>query len=62
VPVGAGEVGEVCVRAPDPVMFLEYWGKPGATADKVRDGWLRTGDLARLRKTGRWCSMRAMTT
>jgi acetyl-CoA synthetase len=52
VPVGAGEVGEVCVRAPDPVMFLEYWGKPAATADKVRDGWLRTGDLALLRQDG----------
>jgi acetyl-CoA synthetase len=52
VPVGAGEVGEVCVRAPDPVMFLEYWRKPEATADKVRDGWLRTGDLARLRDDG----------
>jgi acetyl-CoA synthetase len=44
--VGQGEVGEVCVRAPDPVMFLEYWNKPEATARKVVDGWLRTGDLA----------------
>jgi acetyl-CoA synthetase len=52
VPVAAGEVGEVCVRAPDPVMFLEYWGKPGATAEKARDGWLRTGDLATLRADG----------
>jgi acetyl-CoA synthetase len=51
-PVGAGEVGEVCVRAPDPVMFLEYWGKPQATAEKVRDGWLRTGDLAVVRDDG----------
>ncbi|MDG4649937.1 AMP-binding protein [Roseibacterium sp. SDUM158017] len=51
-PVSAGEVGEVCVRAPDPVMFLEYWGKPDATAEKVRDGWLRTGDLAQLRQDG----------
>jgi len=51
-PVSAGEVGEVCVRAPDPVMFLEYWRKPQATADKVRDGWLRTGDLALLRDDG----------
>jgi acetyl-CoA synthetase len=44
--VGQGELGEVCVRAPDPVMFLRYWNKPGATARKVVDGWLRTGDLA----------------
>jgi acetyl-CoA synthetase len=51
-PVAAGEVGEVCVRAPDPVMFLEYWGKPEATAKKVRDGWLRTGDFALLREDG----------
>jgi acetyl-CoA synthetase len=51
-PVAAGEVGEVCVRAPDPVMFLEYWGKPEATAQKVVDGWLRTGDLALLREDG----------
>jgi acetyl-CoA synthetase len=51
-PVGPGEVGEVCVRAPDPVMFLEYWGKPEATAAKVVNGWLRTGDLAQLRADG----------
>jgi acetyl-CoA synthetase len=45
-PVGAGEVGEVCVAAPDPVMMLRYWNKPEATAKKVVNGWLRTGDLA----------------
>ena len=50
--VGTGEVGEVCVAAPDPVMFLEYWNKPQATAEKVVDGWLRTGDLATRRADG----------
>jgi acetyl-CoA synthetase len=40
-----GERGEIAVRAPDPVMMLEYWHRPDATAEKVRDGWLRTGDL-----------------
>jgi acetyl-CoA synthetase len=40
-----GEPGEVCVRAPDPVMMLHYWNRPEATAEKFRDGWLRTGDL-----------------
>jgi acetyl-CoA synthetase len=40
-----GEVGEICVRAPDPVMMLEYWNRPEATAEKYRGGWLLTGDL-----------------
>jgi len=40
-----GEIGEICVRSPDPVMMLEYWNQPEATAEKYRDGWLLTGDL-----------------
>lgn len=45
--VGDGEVGEICVaREADPVMFLQYWNNPGATAGKFVDGWGRTGDLA----------------
>ncbi len=40
-----GEVGEICVRSPDPVMMLAYWGRPEATAEKFRYGWLLTGDL-----------------
>ena len=44
--VGIGDVGEVCIKAPDPVMFLKYWNKPAQTVEKVLDGWLRTGDLA----------------
>jgi acetyl-CoA synthetase len=43
--VPPGATGEICVRAPDPVMFLGYWNRPEQTAEKVRDGWLRTGDL-----------------
>lgn len=42
-----GEVGEIVVRSPDPVMMLEYWNRPDATADKYRGGWLLTGDLGR---------------
>lgn len=40
-----GEVGEICVRVPDPVVMLEYWGRPQATSEKYRDQWLLTGDL-----------------
>ena len=42
-----GDAGEVAVRAPDPVMFLEYWRRPDATAAKFRGDWLMTGDVAR---------------
>jgi long-subunit acyl-CoA synthetase (AMP-forming) len=31
-------------------MMLRYWNKPDATAQKVRNGWLRTGDLATARR------------
>jgi acetyl-CoA synthetase len=53
VPVGAGEVGEICVRAGNPGQFLRYWQQPEATADKViRDGWIRTGDQTRRDAAG----------
>jgi acetyl-CoA synthetase len=41
------EVGEIVVKAPDPVMMLGYWNRPDATASKYRNGWLLTGDLGR---------------
>ncbi|MDH3250237.1 MAG: AMP-binding protein [Acidimicrobiia bacterium] len=41
------EVGEIVVKAPDPVMMLEYWARPDATDAKFRNGWLLTGDLGR---------------
>jgi acetyl-CoA synthetase len=40
----AGEIGQIAVKRPDPVMFLEYWGKPEATRDKFIGDWLMTGD------------------
>jgi acetyl-CoA synthetase len=41
------EVGEIVVKAPDPVMMLGYWNRPDATVSKYRNGWLLTGDLGR---------------
>ncbi len=44
-PLPAGTQGAIAVRAPDPVMFLEYWDNPGATKAKFRGDWLITGDV-----------------
>ena len=40
----AGELGQIAVKRPDPVMFLEYWGKPEATRAKFVGDWMTTGD------------------
>jgi acetyl-CoA synthetase len=45
-PVAPGVVGEIAVRADDPVCMLGYWNAPDATAAKIRNGWLLTGDSA----------------
>ncbi len=52
-PVGVGEVGEIIVRAlGDPSVLRHYWRSEDATADKIRNGWLYTGDLARVDSEG----------
>lgn len=45
----AGE-GELLIRGPNVVPG--YWNKPQATADTFVDGWLRTGDMARIDEEG----------
>ena len=45
-----GEVGELWVRGPNVVK--RYWNKPEETAATFVNGWLRTGDLARLDDEG----------
>ncbi|MCP3952413.1 MAG: AMP-binding protein [Desulfobacterales bacterium] len=39
-----GETGELVAHTDDPVMFLGYWNKPEATAEKIINSWWRTGD------------------
>jgi long-chain acyl-CoA synthetase len=47
----AGEVGELQIRGP--VVMKEYLGRPEATKEAMtEDGWLRTGDLARMDSEG----------
>ncbi|HEX7758141.1 MAG TPA: class I adenylate-forming enzyme family protein [Caulobacteraceae bacterium] len=45
-----GEVGELWCKGPQVVR--EYWNKPEATAQTFVDGWVKTGDLARLDDEG----------
>ena len=48
--VAVGETGEIAVRGP--IAMLGYWRRPEATAETLRGGWLRTGDLARVDAEG----------
>ncbi len=45
-----GEVGELWVKGP--MVVKGYWNNPDATAKTFVDGWLRTGDVARLDEEG----------
>ena len=40
----AGELGQIAVKRPDPVMFIEYWKRPDATRAKFVGDWMTTGD------------------
>jgi len=45
-----GQVGELVMRGP--LNMKGYLGNPEATAQVIRNGWLRTGDLARMDEDG----------
>lgn len=48
--VPRGKVGELTVRGPG--VMLGYYNNPEATAEVLKDGWLFTGDMARMDKDG----------
>jgi long-chain acyl-CoA synthetase len=48
--LGPGEVGELWAKGPNVVKG--YWRKPEATAKTFVEGWVVTGDLARLDEEG----------
>ena len=45
-----GELGELWIRGPNVV--VGYWNKPEATAEAITDGWLHSGDIARIDEDG----------
>ena len=45
-----GEVGEMWVRGPG--VIAGYWHRPAESASAFEDGWLKTGDLARVDDEG----------
>ena len=48
--VAAGNIGELLIKGPN--ITSGYWNKPQATASAFTDGWLHTGDAARLDDEG----------
>jgi long-chain acyl-CoA synthetase len=49
-PLPPGSVGELCIYGPN--IVRGYWRKPEATAQTFREGWLHTGDIAKMDEDG----------
>ncbi len=49
-PTPAGDTGELWVRGPN--ITPGYWNRPESTAEAITDGWLHTGDAARVDDDG----------
>ncbi|HYX33569.1 MAG TPA: AMP-binding protein [Oligoflexus sp.] len=48
--VPLGEPGELIVKGPQ--VMLGYWNREDETANSIRDGWLYTGDVAKMDERG----------
>jgi long-chain acyl-CoA synthetase len=50
LPSDPSTTGILCVRGS--IVIKGYLNRPEATADSIRDGWLNTGDIARIDEDG----------
>ena len=50
--LGPGEQGQIAIKRPDPIMFLEYWQRPEATEEKFIGAWMTTGDQGMIDEDG----------
>ncbi|HRK65358.1 MAG TPA: class I adenylate-forming enzyme family protein, partial [Terricaulis sp.] len=50
VELARGEVGELWYKGP--IVVRGYWNKPEATAETFVEGWVKTGDLAKMDEEG----------
>ena len=48
--LGLNEEGELCVKGPQ--IMKGYWNKPEETTHALRDGWMLTGDIAKMDEDG----------
>jgi long-chain acyl-CoA synthetase len=48
--VPQGEPGELIIKGP--LVMKEYWENPEKTAETIKDGWLHTGDIAKMDEEG----------
>jgi len=48
--LGIGEIGELIIRGPQ--VMKGYWNMPDETAHALREGWLYTGDIAKMDEDG----------
>lgn len=51
-PLPPETLGQIAIKRPDPVMFLEYWNKPEATEEKFVGDWMITGDQGIIDEDG----------